>query len=64
MNNYSYLIPKDTSAIQRNCSKVILMYGDFLQSSKEEETYRRQKERAVFPFMIIFNQILFFKLVK
>ena len=45
-----YLISKDTSTnYQRNCVKVILMYGDFLQSVKEEEeTYRRQKEHIVF----------------
>jgi hypothetical protein len=47
-----YLISKDTNAnYQRNCVKVILMFGDFLQSSKEtKETYRRQKELAVFHF--------------
>ena len=44
-----YLISKDTSTnYQRNCVKVILMYGDFLQSEEEEETYRRQKEHIVF----------------
>jgi integrase/recombinase XerD len=34
-----YLISKDTSAnYQRNCIKIILMFADFLQSRKEEET--------------------------
>ena len=33
-----YLISKDTSAnYQRNCIKIMLMFGDFLQSRKEEE---------------------------
>ena len=33
-----YLISKDTSAnYQRNCIKIMLMFGDFLQSRKEEK---------------------------